>query len=104
MNNFDQDNQDRAAMADDRARRTVPETIKQFRLFTHNLPSLEDWSKLYPYTLICYRLAKRVVLEVKTVQEVLDIMDEESQAVAHVVTPNGKVWTDEEFRTVADAS
>jgi hypothetical protein len=63
--------------------------------FTHQ--GLEAWDQLYPYTVIAYRLGKRITREFPYAEDAFDSCHSDDYAVSHVVTPNGEVWDRSDF-------
>lgn len=72
--------------------------MADWRPFTHTENDSQDWSRLYPYTIIGYQLGKRIYPEITDVREVVEqIKDAQSYAPNKVISPNGLVWTPEKF-------
>lgn len=69
--------------------------------FIRNSPDGDDWTQLYPYTIVAYQFGKRIYREFTDPREVYEIVAEGGHNDLYspnlVITPNSKPWTREAF-------
>lgn len=69
--------------------------MTNWKAFTHN--GDVDWKGFYPYTVIAYKLGRRIVLEYDQPHEVKEACQTGFHSAGVIITPNGVSWKREDW-------